>query len=399
MSKYYYLKRACLWPTMATLLLLYSHMVLAQVYKCETDAGNIIFSDEPCKKGQESTRLNWLKSKPSSYKKSTASGGVSLRAKKTARKAKRNNEAYVLLSLLTTTQLELETASLRSSLGNEKTQGPELLLSDGISVDLLKVDKMLIASSPRKNQIRVRFIMNDGYEEEKIIIKPYPVITGEAKIGRFRKSLEDIKRIEFFNSKKLLNLRGDKLVLKEKKKPLGSKKSIAAPKKKEVPVIELDLSHEVRARQTPAPKIRTSTAKKVGSDSQLPVKKLSPGDVKQNAKQTVTKPSLKLVPVTFANDKKTSLLRASLGSSKGSLTASGQQFILNDREHIPYDKIKSIRVRPTGDKNKLVVAVALKTGEIKMQNMSQPFTRVQGETGSGRFDHSLLDIKSISFQR
>ena len=397
MSKYCYLKRVSHWQPLLALLVLisFAHMASAQVYKCESDAGNIIFSDEPCKKGEYSTRLNWLKTKPSGQKSRKASDSVSSRAKKTARKAKRNNEAYVLLSLLTTTQLELETASLRSSLRDEETDGPELILSDGITVDLLKVDKMLMSSSLGKNKMRVRFIMNDGYEEEKIITRPYPVITGEAKIGRFSKSLDDIKRIEFFNSEKLLKARGDKLALKKRKKSRGSKKTDTDTKSDETPVIELDLSHEVRSEKTFVPKVRPVTAKKTAKDTSLPVKKLTPNNVKQTSKP----PSEKRIPVVFSNDKKTSLIRSSLGSSRGSQTTAGQQFILNDREHIPFDKIKSIRVRPTGDKNKLVVAVALKTGEIKMENMSQPFTRIQGETGSGRFNYSLLEIKSISFQR
>ncbi|NOQ78201.1 MAG: DUF4124 domain-containing protein, partial [Gammaproteobacteria bacterium] len=100
-----------------------NHAVQAQVYKCENDMGGVNFSDEPCSKGETSTRLNWLKSTASPKKKNkSTSAKVSPRSKKTAKKARKNNEAYVLLSLLTTTQLELETASLRSSYEGETTE-------------------------------------------------------------------------------------------------------------------------------------------------------------------------------------------------------------------------------------------------------------------------------------
>lgn len=400
------------------LLLIFSQAVQAQIYKCENDAGEIIFSDEPCAKNEASTRLKWLKNTPASKKKPISSNrGSSSRAKQTAKKARKNNQAYVLLSLLTTTQLELETATVRSSLDENTTDAPELLLPDGITIDLLTVDKILLAPARGKGGLQVQFIMDDGYEEIKIINQPYPVISGEAKIGRFSKSLADIKRIEFFNSKKLLKLRGDKRAHKKNKKTTTGKKTIESRgKAEETPVIELDLSHEVMAGEKSTGQItapvktydgqseinRAKPAVKVVADKNLQVKKLSPEYRQKAKKNTGTKKlsfsTVAKAQVNFVNDTKSWLLKSSLGSSRSSQKADGQSFILNNREHIPYDKIKSIRVRPTADRSKLVVAVALKSGEIKMENMSKPFTRIVGRTASGTFNHSLLEIKSISFQ-
>jgi len=363
-------------------LLFTSHAVQAQVYKCENNMGEINFSDEPCSRGETSTRLNGIKSTPSSKQKKQSSRSV--QTKKTAKKARKNNEAYVLLSLLTTTQLELETATLRSSLADETTESPELLLPDGITVDLLKVDKILLSrTQTSKSKLKAQFIMNDGFKQEIFIKKPYPVISGEAKIGRFSKSLGDIKVIEFFNSKKLLKARSNKkIVQKESKKTTTANKKPKPPAQNETPVIELDLSNEIKPSSVSKPEI------KVVSGKNSPTKK--PTSIKKASSK---------IQVDFVNEKKAWLNKSSLGSSRNNNQANGHKFILNDSEHIPYDKIKSIRVRPTSDKSRLVVAVALKNGEIKMENMSQPFTRVLGNTGSGSFDHSLLDIKSISFQR
>ena len=105
----------------------------------------------------------------------------------------------------------------------------------------------------------------------------------------------------------------------------------------------------------------------------------------------------KRLPLVFANGKTTFLKRGTLSSRKGDKAALPGLFILNSKEQIPYIQIKSIRVRPTADKSRLVVAVALKSGEIKMENMSRPFTRIHGRSEQGEFDHSLLDIKSINF--
>ena len=82
------------------------------------------------------------------------------RSQRAAQKAEKNNEAYVLLSLKTTTQLELETNSLRSTLYDEVTELPELVLSDGIIVDLLIVNKILISHKYGEKQLHVKFIIS-----------------------------------------------------------------------------------------------------------------------------------------------------------------------------------------------------------------------------------------------
>ncbi|MCW8929199.1 MAG: DUF4124 domain-containing protein [Gammaproteobacteria bacterium] len=375
------------------LLLILSLSVQAQIYKCENEIGEINFSDEPCSKDEVGERLNWLKSSTSSKKKNTRSS-VSTQAKKTEKKARKNNEAYVLLSLLTTTQLELETASLRSSLDGETTDSPELMLSDGITINLLKVDKILITYKSGKKELKARFIMDDGYEEVKTVKKPFPKIIGEAKIGRFTKSLEDIKRIEFFNSKKLLKMAGkssvtNKSTSSESKKALSRKKSqvkevsstrpIASENvKNETPVIELDLSHQV-----------PDTATK---------KSIKKTQIKVVDKKTINHASSTGIQVDFVNEKKMTIEKQGLSSSKGTKKSQQQHFFVSDKEQIPFEAIKTIKIRPTA-KNQLLVAVELKTKEIKMEVMSPPFTRIVGKSSSGIFDHSLSDIKSISFQR
>lgn len=399
------------------LLMSFSQLIQAQVYRCETDSGNIVFSDEPCARGDTSTRLDWLKTTPSSKSKKQGTKRAQQQAKKTAQKAKKHDESYVLLSLLTTTQLELETASLRSKLEDEKTELPELILPDGIIVDLLMVEKMEMTYRLGKNDMRVRFVMMDGYEEVKTIKKPFPVLMGSAKIGRFSKSLEDIKRIEFFNSEKLRKKRGDKVIKVKKRKKTVAKESPSV-KKEEVPVIELDLSDEgikqnmVKKKSfAPITNYDLNTAKVNSNkipETVLPVSKLkskSKVEVKTEQKPTNNnlvakpKPDSKYVSVIFTNDKRASVLRSSFESSRRDKPAKSRHFILSDTEQIPFEKIRTIRIMPTADQSKLVVAVALKTGETKMENMLPPFTKIEALTDSGAFSYSLLEIRSISFQR
>jgi len=370
------------------LLLFFCHSVQAQVYKCENDAGQINFSDEPCAKDETSSRLNWLNNTVSPKKKNKSAAKRSSQANKTAIKARKNNEAYVLLSLKTTTRLELETASLRSFYEGQESQAPELILPDGVIVDLLKMDRIIFTSQYGKESIKARFVMADGYEEIKQLKAPYPVISGEAKIGRFSKSLEDIKLIEFFNSKKLLKVRADKAG----KKPLASPKLLANKKQtnykhesakvdKDVPVIELDLSSEVVTE-------KKSTA---GNEVKPRIKVID----KKTGSRTQAKTSD--VQVLFVNDTKTILKNTMLASTKGSQKSRAQYFIVSDKIQFPYNEIKRIKIRPTANKSSLLVAIELKTKEIKMEVMSPPFTRIIGQSHAGRFDHSLLEIKSISF--
>ena len=397
----------------------------ASVYKCEDDYGNIIFSDEPCKKGQSGTRLRWLKNTHSGLK--SRKNKVLTQEQKTARKAKKNNKAYVLLSLLTTTKLELETRTLRSYLNGEASDHPELMLPDGIVVDLLDVDKMLINYKLGADELKVHFIMHDGYEETRIIKKPFPVLSGEARLGSFSKSLEDIKQIEFFNSQKLRKKRDrsqkqKKLAEKNKQKSLGDKpaRKQAAKNKEEVPVIELDLSNEVTPSKNEPVKeftnipgadtVTMNSVKKLATANTIETLSVSKPKAKPRIKVVpknapvadIPKPVIhsvegKRLPMVFANGKTTFLKRGTLSSRKGDKAAPPGLFILNSKEQIPYTQIKSIRVRPTADKSRLVVAVALKSGEIKMENMSRPFTRIHGRSDKGEFEHSLLDIKSINF--
>ncbi|WP_198264955.1 DUF4124 domain-containing protein [sulfur-oxidizing endosymbiont of Gigantopelta aegis] len=133
----------------------FSASLSAQVYKCEDDFGNTNFSDQPCAKGETSERLDWLKGATSTKKQPKAvKKKRTTQAQKTAKKAKKNNQAYVLLSLLTTTQLELETATLRSSQDGDMSDSPELKLDDGITVDLLRVKKILLSRGKKRVSCR-----------------------------------------------------------------------------------------------------------------------------------------------------------------------------------------------------------------------------------------------------
>ncbi len=366
------------------LILLFSFSVQAQVYKCENDAGEIKFSDEPCSKGEDSKRLDWLKGATSTYKKKIKRKSArAIQAQKTAKKAKKANEAYVLLSLLTTTQLELKTASLKSSLKDQVTTGPELLLSDGLTIDLLKVDKIIMAYQSNTRKLQARFIMDDGYEELKILDKPFPKLSGEAKIGRFEKSLEDIKQIQFFNSKKLLEEHPIAKKSTLASKPELSQKNSTIEKtsivQTDVPVIELDLSHQVAS--VPAKKLTKNPKVKVVNQKKL-IKEISKADVL----------------VDLVNKTQFVLKKTGMSSSKGDKQSRGQHFFISDKQQIPYDSIKTIKVRPTS-KKQLIVAVELKSKEIKMEVMSPPFTRIIGKSDSGPFNHSLAELISISFKR
>ncbi len=361
-------------------LLLMSHAIQAQVYKCKNSVGEVRFSDEGCHKGESSSRLNWLKSGPSAYKKKI--DPAVLQARKTARKAKKNKEAYVVLSLITTTQLELETATLRSSYNGESTELPELILPDGITVDLLKVDKIILTSQYAKNSLKARFIMVDGYQEIKILKKPYPVISGAAKIGHFKKSLGDIKKIEFFNSQKLLKDRADKPKIVKKKKL----KKITPPEK-DVPVIELDLSHEIvnkKINETPS------------NNSKPEIKAIANKEPEKNRRSAAGQSNS--AEIQLLNYEKVIAPKTSLASTRGEQKSVKQYFIVDDRRQIPFNKIKQIKVRSMKTNSALLVAIELEDKEIKMEVMPAPYTHITGTSSAGSFDYSLAEIKSMSFQ-
>ncbi len=372
-----------------------SHSLSAQVYKCENDAGDINFSDEPCARGETAERLNWLKGatgkKTAQQQKSTRKKNTS-QAKRTAQKASKNNKAYVLLSLLTTTQLELETATLRSSLDGVKSDAPELLLSDGITVDFLKLDKMIITYKLGDESLQVRFIMADGYEEVKTIHQPYPLISGAARIGSFSKSLQDIKQIQFFNSGKL-RAEAEKRAVRQKNQSVSVKKKTPA-RKETSPVVELDLSYQLSESEKKQALAASHDNKKI---TKTPVIKVLDRSGGKNIAVRDLKPEKPraAIEVNFVNDNKIILQREMLSSTKGAQKSRPGYFLLADKQQIPYQDISSIKIRPTS--KQLLVAVKLKTKEIKMEVMSPPFTRIIGHSSSGKFDYSLLEIKAINF--
>jgi len=380
-------------------LLFFTHTsVWAQAYKCETSAGQIKFSDEPCSKNETSSRINWIKTSPGN-KKSKIRGKTQSQAQRVQQKAKKNNEAYVLLTLLTNTNLELETTTLRSTLSGETTSAPELLLANGLTIDLLKVNKIILKYKQGKLGLQARFIMSNGYQEVKMLQKPFPILSGEAKIGRFKKSLQYIKKIEFFNSKKLLTHD-----TKKKAKPLHNKmtekKQSARNKVKEdIPVIELDLSHQLiesqqQAKVKPVKNIEKSIP--VKQKNIVPVTPVKP-DTDNSAADNNKIQSGSAIEIKFVNDKKMSVKYKNLSSAKGKQKSLSGVFIVNNKKQIPYAQIKNIKVRPTSKKSSLVVAIELKTKEIQMEIMIPPFTHIIGHSSKGKFDHSLLEIKSISF--
>lgn len=382
--------------------LLISQSLSARVYKCENDAGDINFSDEPCARGETTEQLDWLKGatgkKPQKKKPSHQSS--SSQAKRVAQKARKNNQAYVLLSLLTTTQLELETATLRSSLDGELSEAPELLLADGITVDFLKLDKIIITYRLGDDSLKVRFIMADGYEEVKILQPPYPVISGAARIGSFRKSLQDIKQIQFFNSAKLLAQAQRKSAASKTKKHVSSQtKKLKASsskipvRKEKSPVVELDLTYQLSESEK---KKAMSASQPHASHSKKPVIKVIDRSGANKMSAVRSAKHLSAIQVNFVNDNKVNLQREQLASSKGKLKSRPNHFILSDKLQIPYNDISSIKIRPASQQ--LLVAVKLKSKEIKMEAMTSPFTRITGNSSSGKkFDYSLLEIKAINF--
>lgn len=382
------------------LLILFSFSsACSAVYKCEDDFGRIRFSDEPCSRGESSTRVKGITS-------AAAKKRSPKREVKTSRKKIKSKEPVVLISLLTTTRLELKTASLSSSRGDESSQGIELVLPDGIKLDLTKVSTIRIRKSTRNNEIIAHIVMHDGFESIQTIPKPYPVISGDINIGRFSKSLQDIKTMEFFNSDKLPpKQKPDKIVNKPAAYPKNTAQS-DHPDKQEVPVIELDLSEksqsETTAKTVPGAKIKisaipdrqnVSASTSISPDvitksaTVVPAKKPLPRPVKQSQN----------AHVTLVNDSHINLQKSTMASQRGKISAP-QQLVLSNNVKISFKAIKQIKVRPTGDQSAIVVAVHLLTGEIKMENMSRPFTLVSGQSGSQHVSRSLLEIKSIHLQ-
>jgi len=354
-----------------SLLLIYSS-VQAQVYKCENSIGEVRFSDEVCKKGESTRRLNWL----SSSAKAPKNKPVKKTNNNVARQIARNNEAYALLSLLTNTRLELDTVSLRSSYKDESTDAPELILPDGIIVDLLKVDKIILTSQRSKKRLKAHFIMLNGYEEVKILKSPYPIIKGKTQIGRFSQSLKDIKKIEFFNSKILWNktFASDNTPYREsisvKEKERATRKHL-----QKSPIIDLDLSHQIQEQNQP--KVVLTTAKPKPVEKVKQIQTGFPIQVKLVNKQTLY------------------LQESELTSSKGEQQSRGQHFIINDTIQIPFNTIKQIKIRPMATNSALLVAIELMNKEIKMEVMLRPYTHLMGKSRAGQFERSLSDIKSI----
>jgi len=367
--------------TIYTLILLLTFIVFhdsaishAQIYKCKNKAGEINFSDEICVKGEKSTRLDMQISSPTLK-------GHRGKDEPTAPAKKVRTDAYTLISLLSRSQIELNTASIQSVLNGQTSELPELLLSDGIAIDLLNVDKIIISHVISTDKTSMQIIMQDGYRETKIISEPFPDIIGKTRIGSFRKSLEDIRQIEFFNSHKV-PIKAMKESLRIKSQSLSAHqptkdKIEATPKrqqrKESSKVIDLDLTREIETKSTTQP-------------------------IPQNIKKLpLPKKNFNMAQLIFIDDRQIEIEKRSIGSSREGHQTQTAHFILNAQDKIPFNEIKSIKVRPNKDKSQLVVAVSLKSGEIKMENMAKPFTRIQVMSNMVTIDYSLLEIKSISF--
>ncbi len=339
----------------------------AQIYKCKNKAGEINFSDEVCVKGEKSTRLDMQISSP--------------KDEPIAPPKKARTDAYTLVSLLSRSQVELNTASIQSVLNGQTSELPELLLSDGIAIDLLNVDKIIISHVISTDKTSMQIIMQDGYQETKIISEPFPDIIGKTRIGSFRKSLEDIRQIEFFNSHKVpikamkesLHIKSQSLSAHQPTKDKIDVTPKGQQRQETSKVIELDLTREIETKSTMQP---------------------IPQKIK---KSPLPKKNFNMAQLILIDDRQIEIDKHSIGSSREGHQTQTAHFILNAQDKIPFNEIKSIKVRPNKDNSQLVVAVSLKSREIKMENMSKPFTRIQVTSNMVTIDYSLLEIKSISF--
>jgi len=388
-------------PFFVILLLIFISMSSAwpAVYQCEDEFGGVKFSDEPCSRGESSKRINWLKS---SYTNPAKKHNTKSQAKSSRKKIK-SSEPVVLVSLLTTTQLQIKTDTLTSSRGGETGEYLELLLADGIRLDLTKVNTIQIKKSTRNNEIIAHIVMSDGFENTQIIPEPYPIISGDINIGRFSKSLQDIKTMEFYNSSKLpQKYKKEKVVSQSKhqyqKQAQAQANNTNRSAKEEVPVIELDMSEKVQAttsaKPVADPKIKTSEIPYRQSAHTVAETAARPADQKPASRANQHSQNAEL---TLVNDRRLKLQKNTMGSQRGSAAAQNK-LILSKNVQVPYKDIKQIKIRPTADKSAVVVAVHLLTGEIKMENMSRPFTLISGQSGSQNFSGSLLEIKSVRFQ-
>lgn len=335
------------------LMTLMMSSVQAQVYQCENSIGEIRFSDEICQKGETTRRLNWLNSHTIPIKQEKNN---------VVRATRKMNEAYARLSLLTNTQVELKIASLRSSYQGELTKTPELILPDGVIVDLQHVNKIIVSPQYAKKKLKVRFIMTNGYEEVKLLKSPYPIIKGMTQIGRFSKSLQDIKKIEFFHSKQSWNNTVEKYT-----PPVNNNVQNS-------PIIELDLSGQLAESPKSVPSQKKSIETPVSTHIGFPIQ-------------------IKLV-----NKKILYLQKTGLSSSKGQQKSHDKHFIINDTIQIPFKTIKQIKIRPMTTNSALLVAIELVNKEIKMEVMLRPYTRIMGKSHAGLFEQSLFDIQSINIQ-
>lgn len=388
-------RKKCL-IVVSLLLTLSVQLALAKVFRCENVDGETVFSDEPCA-GGASTEIKWL---PKQYK--TRPPEKKRLPVKTTEDA---DQAYAIVTMLTSTKIRLLTETVGSSRGAMVNENNELILPDGLIIDFLEVKKITVKKNVLKNALAVRFEMRDGNSDIIEISSPYPVIKGRTKIGKFSKSLEDIKSIEFFNSDKLSP--GPGLDKKSGK--------AAAVKPEETPVIELDLSGDAGSSSGPVP------AKHVA-----PVKELPPSN--PGMSRAVAKPRIKVLPVNRHDeitgaqqarrntDKPPSLLtdevqvilqneslvifdESSMRSARAGGAESAGQLVLKDNLKIGFNEMKAIRVRKTEAGNAIVLAVHLLTGEIKMENMLPPFTIISGNSGNGDRHLPLNEIQSIRFQR
>lgn len=169
----------------------------ADFYKCIDDNGNITFSDTPCSK--DAVKLKGY----SYYDKSDdvtdnqiIRDNESSNVKNTSCKVNPDT-AKAIVRFTNGEQIILSTKTMKSNRGMSWHLGNNLALPSGINVPFLRMKNIEIKKAYDDSFIKINIKMCNGETYYEKIKKPWLSISGETAVGRFSKSLIDIKSIEF----------------------------------------------------------------------------------------------------------------------------------------------------------------------------------------------------------
>lgn len=121
---------------------------------------------------------------------------------------------------------------------------------------------------------------------------------------------------------------------------------------------------------------------------------------KRNAKSST---SAKSAPagsaiVSLLNGAEVVLKTTSMKSSRGMTWQMTNVLIMPNSVRVPYKKIQRLEITPTRDKQAVQLVLTMRDGAVDKQTISTPITKISGDTNIGKFNESLLKIRSIEFK-